>query len=151
MFSVNIAGNFAATLPTVGRGANVENAILREFSTEAAKLVKHALEAVLGTTEAYVLAPSYAEIKPQLPGYNHIPGKSPDQPLILTAAMFNSIEWVQEGTETIVYFNLDDIPDDFDYTAYWEKVTSFMEKAMSHCEDQLADLLIRIIVQEMQL
>jgi hypothetical protein len=150
VFSMTIKTN---TTPVLGLGPNTgiafEKQVLKRFSDEAGKLVEDALHDILGTEEAYVLSPEYAAQKPSIAGYQHVPGKPPDQPLILTAAMFNSIEFEVKGATTTIYFNADKIPEnDFDLPAYWEKVTSFMEKAMAKIEDQLPDLMLQIIIQE---
>ena len=124
-----------------------------KFYAEAGKLIVKKIQYVLGQAGLYDLDPSYARIKPTLPGYRRVPGKAADQPLIKTAAMYDALSWRIEGDSVVVEVDdskAHDPKTGFDYAEHWEEVTQYLEKGFALAEPLLPALLEKIIVKEMR-
>jgi hypothetical protein len=142
------------TLPGVPvvAGAGLTQRIRERFQTEAGTLVLDAVRHILGQNYLYHLSPEYARRKPTLKKFRRFPGKSSDQPLILSGEMFNALTVVPDGNGFRVEVQEGEaMSGGFDYAEHWEEVTQFLEKGLDMVEGSLDGLLLDIIFQEMAL
>jgi len=158
--TLTVTGGFG--LVGVANGATAERTILREFETEVGKIVVEAVQGVLGHDSLYKLNPEYAARKSSFPGYRTLPGKDPDQPLILTAAMHDAVTATRSGNEVTIAVDPSKVPNAvyFDYPEYWESgegSTSgfdgvhYLELGLIAVEHKFPQLLVDIIVRNLGL
>lgn len=123
------------------------------FQSEAGTLVLDAIRNHLGTDSIYQLSPGYAARKPLLPEFRRFPGKSKDQPLILSGEMYHALTVIPDGDGFRVQLEDGQAVSGrgFDYGEWWEEITSFLELGLADVEDHLPEMLADIIVDEMAL
>ena len=143
------------TLRTTGLGQTIAwQNVMPRFTSEAGTLVLDAVRDVLGTDALYILDPEYAKAKPRRKGYRRMPGKPIDQPLILSGeGIFLALTARQEGNSVVVQVdpNAGVTPQGFDYAEEWEEKVHYLERGLEAVEEQLDEVLARIIVEEMGL
>lgn len=128
--------------------------VMPRFAHDAGQLILDAVRSLLGTSQIYTLSPEYSVRKQKLKQFRRIPGKDPDQPLILSATgIYWGLSARKSGNSLVI--DIDPSaginPRGFDYAEFWEKNTHYLEQGLAMVEPQLADLLTDIIVQEMAL
>jgi hypothetical protein len=138
-----------------GLAPGVADRVMNRFSEEAGKLVVEAIREVLGTEALdYQLSASYAIEKPKKKGFKRFPNKEWSQPLIFSGeGIFNALTSRIDGASVIVEVEASHGVSErgFDYAEKWEEATEFLEKGFADVEDQLGELMGRIIVEEMGL
>lgn len=135
-----------------GQPNTVVSRILRRFAADAKSLIVSAVQSTLGHASLYTLTPDYSRRKPKSKDFVRFAGKDPDQPLILSGQMYYSVDVVMSGDNLVLQLTPNATQKrGFDYGAFWEQQTQFLEKGLAIVEDQLAQLLLNIIVSEMGL
>jgi len=136
------------TLPTAGLTDRIRN----RFALEAGQMIILAIREHLGN-DIYQLSPGYAARKPSLKEFRRYPGKTADQPLILSGrGIFDALQWRLDGNTLVV--DVDETKGDdrgFDVAEYWEEITSYLELGFADVETTLDDHLLDIVFQEMAL
>lgn len=92
-----------------------------------------------------------SEDKRKRKGYVEMVGKAPGQPLIFSTEMYRNVAVHSEGDSIILTVDpfAGDTKSGFDYVAYWQERTDFLGKAFDKVEEQLADFLEEIIIEEL--
>lgn len=135
-------------MPTAG----LTEKIRQEFMHEAGTLILDAIRLYLGEDQIYQLSPEYAKRKPTLKKFRRFPGKSADQPLILSGELYNSLTVIPDGDGFIVEVQEGKAMNgSFDYAEHFEEITLYLEQGLALVEDDLPELLIGIIFQNMNL
>jgi len=142
------------TLPTLQAvpGSGLTQRIRERFQSEAGTYLLDAIRHNLGQDYLYRLTPEYAARKQSLKELRRFPGKSPDQPLILSGEMYNALTVIPDGNGFVVQVEDGQATDGgFDYAEHWEEIAHFLEKGLDMVEGHLDEMLCDIIVQEMTL
>lgn len=111
------------TYETPETPANEVDRAFSVFQRFAGLEIVQAIQAILGTDEVGItLSPEYAAIKPNLPGFKRYPGKSSEQPLILTGDLHDHIVATNEtnGVRVQVEDGHGIAEDGFDYAEYFQ-------------------------------
>jgi|SRR5579871_523664 len=139
----------------VGKGTIKSGAvdrILARFGEEAGKLIVAKVQEVLGEDSLYTLSEKYQVLKPKRKGFQRIPNKDPDQPLIFTGeGIYNALTYFMDGANIVVTLDAQKGVTDkgYDYAEVWEEATQFLEKGFALAEPELPELLTLIITEEM--
>lgn len=124
---------------------------MREFYKQAGQLaVKHVRE-LLGSDElGLTLSPAYAEEKPRRARFTRLPGKTADQPLILSTDMYDAVGYAVSGNGVRIGF----IPRDesgrfarfsgaevFRYGNIWDERLQFISRGVEHAMPEIEEAL----------
>lgn len=140
-----------------GKGYAPTREVMKRFEKEGGDKMVEGVQGVLGTRGIYPLNPDYAASKPTRTRgkriYKHVPGKPADQPLIFTTEMYEAVEARGDGAGIILDVKSGQAISErgIDYAAKWEAATEFLEKGFDVVEAEVADMLERIIIEEMGL
>lgn len=144
--------NVTLSVPPAASGS-VIGRIRKRFMYEAGGIILDAIRSLLGTNTLYTLSRDYAARKQRSGKLRRIAGKSADQPLILTATMFDNLTVIPDGDGFIVMVQDGQAVSDkgFDYAEHWEEITDYLGKGLDLVENKLDELMADIIVDEMLL
>lgn len=120
----------------------------RRIAEAVGPLLVEGVRGVLGTDELYRLSPEYAKIKPGLPGYRRQAGKDPDQPLILTGDLYDSVESVPIAGGVRVQVAAGAAMSDKDYAAYWEGEVDYLGRGIDAQIEAAADAAEAVALAE---
>ena len=134
---------------------DIATRVMRRFAVEAGPAIVNHIRTIIGTDEmGLILSANYAKRKPRMPEFRRYPGKSTDQPGILSGDMYENIDWeLVEGDVIRVQVDAEHglSPGGFDYAELLESRTGFLENGFDDLLEPLSVLLLETVMLVMEL